>query len=81
MRRATQTSKPAAKVVPSPSRARTARVGSEASPIRRVPSILKEGAPGPSPKRTADPESKKKVFSPVRDPLGNSGSVGDISGM
>ena len=30
---------------------------------------------------TSKIETKKKVFSPVRDPHGNSGSIGDISGM
>jgi protein NEDD1 len=81
--RSAQTSKPAAKVVSSPAHARIARAGSGGSPARRLPSSLKEGAPAPSPKRTAAtaPETKRKVFSPVRDPLGNSGNAGDISGM
>jgi protein NEDD1 len=80
VRRQAQTSKPPAGTVASPAHARIARAGSGASPARRLPSAWKEG-PVPSPKRTTGPETKKKVFSPVRDPLGNSGSAGDISGM
>lgn len=55
---------------PSPARARLARVGSDLSPARRLPSTLRSGP------ATA---TNKKVFSPVRDPLGNSGGS-DISG-
>lgn len=78
-----QASKPVSKAAPSPARARIARVGSGASPARRLPTSMKEATKVSSPlvKRKAEVEPKKKVFSPVRDPLGNSGSAGDISGM
>ena len=59
-----------------PARPRAGKVG--------VASSAKEaGTPSSTLKRaatTSNIESKKKVFSPVRDPHGNSGSTGDISG-
>ena len=64
----------------SPLRVRMARAGSQESPLRRQPPIPKEDVAVRTPKRAAGPETKRKVFSPVRDPLGNSGSPGDISG-
>ena len=49
-----------------------------------VASSAKEaGTPSSTLKRaatTSNIDTKKKVFSPVRDPHGNSGSTGDISG-
>lgn len=75
-----QNSRPTPKSAPSPAGARVARVGSEESPARRLPSTLKEGGVVPTSKPAAGHETKRKVFSPVRDPLGNSGSAGDISG-
>ncbi|GLB34616.1 putative WD40 repeats [Lyophyllum shimeji] len=67
------------KEVASPARARVTRANSTASPARRVPSAMsKESVPSAklTPKKQA-PEAERKVFSPVRDPLGN--SAGDIS--
>ena len=59
-----------------PGRPRVGKVG--------VASSAKEaGTPSSTLKRaatTSNIETKKKVFSPVRDPHGNSGSTGDISG-
>ncbi|KAG5644241.1 hypothetical protein DXG03_008836 [Asterophora parasitica] len=69
-------SKPAA----SPARARVARVGStSASPARRLPSALSKESVISVKSTPKKPSTRveKKVFSPVRDPLGN--SAGDIS--
>jgi hypothetical protein len=59
-----------------PARPRVGKVG--------VASSAKEaGTPISTLKRattTSNKETKKKVFSPVRDPHGNSGSTGEISG-
>ncbi|KAF9469400.1 WD40-repeat-containing domain protein [Collybia nuda] len=79
-----QASKPTSKAAPSPARARIARVGLGASPARRLPPSMKEATmrtSSPLVKRKLEVAPKKKVFSPVRDPLGNSGSVDDISSM
>ncbi|KAF8077622.1 WD40-repeat-containing domain protein [Lyophyllum atratum] len=75
----TQTLITVSKAASSPARARVARVNSTASPARRLPSATSKVSV-PSAKSTPKkpmPELAKKVFSPVRDPLGN--SVGDIS--
>lgn len=58
-----------------PTRPRVGKVGV-------VSSAKEAGTPSSALKRTASSniETKKKVFSPVRDPHGNSGSTGDISG-
>ena len=56
-----------------PARPRVGKVGS-AKEARTPNSTLKRAA------TTLNVETKKKVFSPVRDPHGNSGSTGDISG-
>ncbi|KAJ6630724.1 WD40-repeat-containing domain protein [Mycena sp. CBHHK59/15] len=72
---ATETSgKTVPEVASSPSKRHIAWVGSVASPARR-PSTMT--AP-PSPKPTNNTQSKK-IFSPVRDPLGNRMSVDGIS--
>ncbi|KAF8163681.1 WD40-repeat-containing domain protein [Crassisporium funariophilum] len=75
-----QTARSASKAVPSPARQRVTKPVVTASPVsRRVASSAKEGiAPSSTVKRATTTETKK-VFSPVRDPHGNSGSVGDIS--
>ncbi|KAJ7632551.1 WD40-repeat-containing domain protein [Roridomyces roridus] len=57
--------KPVPKVAPSPAKARIARVGSGTSPARR-PSALAAGSSNP------------KIFSPVRDPQGNT-SIDEFS--
>lgn len=78
----TQATRPISKVAPSPARARVAKVGIPTSPAGRKPSSSKE-AGTPILKRattTSNLEKKTKVFSPVRDPHGNSGSTDDISG-
>ena len=49
----------------------------------KVGAAKETGTPNSTLKRattTSNNETKKKVFSPVRDPHGNSGSAGDISG-
>ncbi|KAF5386745.1 hypothetical protein D9615_001537 [Tricholomella constricta] len=80
LRRQAVTSRPVAKAAPSPARARVARVNpTKASPTRRLPSATsKESVPSviSTPKKPST-QIEKKVFSPVRDPLGN--SAGDIS--
>ncbi|KAJ7156041.1 WD40-repeat-containing domain protein [Mycena crocata] len=66
---------PAARSVPktvSPSKGRIARIGSGTSPVRR-PSTL--SAVSPRVPSNANP----KIFSPVRDPRGNSASIDEIS--
>ncbi|CAA7270979.1 unnamed protein product [Cyclocybe aegerita] len=76
---ATQAAKPVPKVAPSPARPRVGKATVVApSPIaRRVASSVKGGTPAsPVPLRSAKAASEKKVLSPVRDPLGNSGDVG-----
>ncbi|PPQ88334.1 hypothetical protein CVT25_012445 [Psilocybe cyanescens] len=61
-----QASKPGSKHSSSPSRARAG-----------VPSTAKEGGPITTPKRAA----VAKILSPIRDPLGNSASGGNIAGQ
>ncbi|KAG6817767.1 hypothetical protein H0H87_003175 [Tephrocybe sp. NHM501043] len=76
---AASTSRPAASgkaTVPSPAPAPATRASSAASPARRLPSATSRESVV-SNKATPRKPSEKKVFSPVRDPLGN--SVGDIS--
>ncbi|TFK44811.1 WD40-repeat-containing domain protein [Crucibulum laeve] len=74
-----QTGKIPSKAVPSPAKPRVPRVNSGSSPaVQRVPSSLKESA-GVGPPLAKTRIDSKKVFSPVRDPLGNSPSTGDIS--
>ncbi|KAF8868871.1 hypothetical protein BD779DRAFT_1807525, partial [Infundibulicybe gibba] len=65
------TTKPGTKAAASPAQMRTARAAPVASPMRKIPPAAK-ARPKPEP-------AKKKVFSPVRDPHGNTGSSGDIS--
>ena len=81
---ATQGTKSTPKAASSPARPRVARAGAAASPTGRKSSSSKEvNIPSPTLKRAATTLNKvtqKKVFSPVRDPHGNSGSIGDISG-
>ena len=51
--------------------------------VGKVGAAKEAGTPSSTLKRaatTSNIETKKKVFSPVRDPHGNSGSTGDISG-
>ncbi|KAJ3512484.1 hypothetical protein NLJ89_g3491 [Agrocybe chaxingu] len=77
---AAQTAKPVPKVAPSPARPRVGKAAAVApSPVaRRVASSVKGGVPAsPAALRSAKSASEKKVLSPVRDPLGNSGDVGD----
>ncbi|KAG6885299.1 hypothetical protein C0993_003460 [Termitomyces sp. T159_Od127] len=66
-----EASRPTAKVTSSPAHTRVTRISSTTSPARRNPSTSKESA------ISAKIAPKKKVFSPIRDPLGN--SAGDIS--
>ncbi|KAG5653528.1 hypothetical protein H0H81_012469 [Sphagnurus paluster] len=72
-------SKPVTKSAASPVRTRAARVGSTAaSPAHRHPSATcQESLPTTKATPRKLSPSTKKVFSPVRDPLGN--SAGDIS--
>ncbi|KAG6812408.1 hypothetical protein H0H92_002984 [Tricholoma furcatifolium] len=71
-------SKPPTKEGTTPTRARVTRVSYVASPARRLPSVtsLKEtgGVKKTTPRKSL---AEKKIFSPVRDPHGN--SIGDIS--
>ena len=70
----TQAAKP--KVAPSPARPGVSKAGV-------APSAKEASTPSSTLKRAvtvSNIETKKKVFSPVRDPHGNSGSTGDISG-
>ena len=64
----TQAARP--KVAPSPARLRVSKAGAALSPS----ATLKRAAT-----TSNNIETKKRVFSPVRDPHGNSGSTGDIS--
>ena len=53
------------------------------SRVGKVGATREAGTPSSTLKRAttiSNIETKKKVFSPVRDPHGNSGSAGDISG-
>ncbi|KAF9014156.1 WD40-repeat-containing domain protein [Cyathus striatus] len=70
--------KSSTKVALSPARTRTTRPTIAASPsIRKVPSGKEPlRSPTKAPSRASD---EKKAFSPVRDPLGNSQSIEDIS--
>ncbi|KAF8809018.1 hypothetical protein BYT27DRAFT_6531531 [Phlegmacium glaucopus] len=78
-----QAAEPIPKVAPSPARPRVAKVGVAASPAGRKKSSTKEAStPSSTLKRAAatlNIETKKTKISPVRDPHGNSGSIGDIS--
>ncbi|KDR73718.1 hypothetical protein GALMADRAFT_142169 [Galerina marginata CBS 339.88] len=74
--------KPTSKTAPSPARPRAATGGAAASPAsRRVPSSVKEGGPASTPLKRPISKEAKNVLSPVRDPLGNSGSAGDVAGQ
>jgi protein NEDD1 len=64
----------------------SAAVNTKSPPARprvgKVGAAKEAGTPSPTLKRatTSNIETKKRVFSPIRDPHGNSGSTGDISG-
>ncbi|KAJ7709971.1 WD40-repeat-containing domain protein [Mycena rosella] len=61
------------KVASSPSKGRAARIGSGASPARRPSALsVQQVAPSPRVTSTANP----KIFSPLRDPQGNSTRLG-----
>ncbi|KAG6914236.1 hypothetical protein DXG01_001534 [Tephrocybe rancida] len=70
-------SKPAARAAASPARVRVTRVSSAASPARRLPSATSKDSVASSKVTPKKAFAEKRVFSPVRDPLGN--SAGDIS--
>ncbi|KAF7969518.1 hypothetical protein HWV62_27005 [Athelia sp. TMB] len=66
------------KVSSSPARARAKLGAVAASPARLVRKTPTPAAKGVTPTRATKP-SEKRIFSPARDPLGNSSSAGDIS--
>ncbi|KAG6873791.1 hypothetical protein C0995_011016 [Termitomyces sp. Mi166 len=72
-----EASRPTAKVAQSPARTRLTRVSSTGSPARRLPSTTSKDSAASAKAPPQKISAEKKVFSPVRDPLGN--SSGDIS--
>ncbi|KAG5338804.1 hypothetical protein C0989_006188 [Termitomyces sp. Mn162] len=69
-----ETSRHIAKVTISPARTHVTRISSTLSPAPRLPSTTSKDSVVSAPRKIL---IEKKVFSPVRDPLGN--SAGDIS--
>lgn len=77
----------ATKAAPSPTRTRAkagtsaAVTGTPAKPVVRKASATASVTTGRAEKAAAPKAAEKRVFSPVRDPLGNSLGPADISGL